>query len=85
MTDQPPQNREERRRAKFGRHRADARAAHDPWPTSEPNPALADSAAAGRPGPDETESSGAGSGAAAEPGDRTPQDEDSTSGAKPKG
>ena len=47
MADNPPQNREQRRAAKFGRHRVDARDAPDAWPESAPNPALGDQPAAG--------------------------------------
>ena len=85
MTDQQPQNREERRRAKFGRHRVDARAAHDPWPTSEPNPALSDVPAAGRT-EDQAQAGPANVGATdAEPDEKTSSDEAETAQATPKG
>ena len=73
MADNPPQNREQRRAAKFGRHRVDARDAPDAWPASEPNPALGDNAASTGPGD------------ATEPDSRAPDDEGSDPESKSTG
>ena len=83
MADNPPQNREQRRAARFGRHRVDARDAPDAWPASEPNPALGDSAAAtsadqGQAGPTSTAT-----GNATEPDSGAPDDEASDPKSKP--
>jgi hypothetical protein len=67
----PSQNREQRRAAKFGRHRS---ADQGPWPESAPNPALGgtgstpipsgDEGAASQPTQDPTAVTGSGTGGA---------------------
>jgi hypothetical protein len=83
MADNPPQNREQRRAAKFGRHRVDARDAPDAWPASEPNPALGDGAASDTAAesqpPTSTETG------ATEPDSAAPADEASEPETKPTG
>ena len=79
--DEPKLNREERRRAKFGK----AGKVHQhnpvgPWPDSEANPALknvtGDQAAhTGRPDQDVTHQTGPGTGGATETAERTPEHE----------
>jgi hypothetical protein len=69
----PSQNREQRRAAKFGRHRS---VDQGRWPESTPNPALGgaipsptssgDEAAAGRPDQDQAADTGPGAGDATE-------------------
>jgi hypothetical protein len=81
MTEPEPQNRAQRRAARFGRHRPDP---HEPWPANEPNPALSD-AVAGRPDQDQTDLTGPGTGGATQPDGRTPHHEGSQPGTKPKG
>jgi hypothetical protein len=86
-----PMNREQRRRAKFGK--AGKVHQHDelgPWPESEANPALrnatGDQAAhTGAPDQDVTHQTGAGTGGATETNTRTPAHEGSKPGAKPQG
>jgi hypothetical protein len=85
MADDPPQNREQRRAAKYGRHRTDVHDAHDPWPTSEPNPALAESAVEVRPDEDSTNLTGPEAGGAEKPDGQKPHEADEASGTKPKG
>ena len=85
MADDPPQNREQRRAAKYGRHRTDVRDAHDPWPTSEPNPALADNPVAERPDEDSTNPTSPEAGGAEEPDGQAPREADEASGTKPRG
>jgi len=74
MADNPPQNREQRRAAKFGRHRVDARDAPDAWPASEPNPALGDQPAADSAHPGQADSISTATGDAAEPDSAAPDD-----------
>jgi hypothetical protein len=70
----PSLNREQRRAAKFGRHRS---VDEGPWPESAPNPALGGAiptapgaeAGAGQPDPDEAREPGPGP----DPGDATDQ------------
>ena len=81
MPDTPQENREQRRAAKFGRHRPDS---HEPWPTTQPNPAMRD-AVAGRPDQDQTDLTGPGTGGATESDGRTPHYEGAHPGTKPKG
>ena len=87
----PAPNREERRRAKFGK----AGKVHQhnpigPWPDSEANPALrnvaGDQAAhTGGPDQDVTHKTGPGTGGATESATRTPEVEGSHPGTKTKG
>ena len=81
MADNPPQNREQRRAAKFGRHRVDACDAPDAWPASEPNPALGDNAAADRADQDQAGPTSS----ATEPDAGAPDDEASEAKSKPTG
>jgi hypothetical protein len=81
MAESQPLNREQRRAARFGRHRPDP---HEPWPVNKPNPALGD-AVAGRPDQDQTDLTGPGTGGASEPDGRTPHHEGTHPGTKPKG
>jgi hypothetical protein len=86
-----PLNREERRRAKFGK----AGKVHQhnplgPWPEIEANPALKDAtgdqaAHAGGPDQDVTHKTGPGTGGATETAERTPAIEGAKPGTKPKG
>jgi hypothetical protein len=85
MADNPPQNREQRRAAKYGRHRTDVHDAHDPWPTSQPNPALGDAAVAGPADEDPTDLTGTDAGAAGKPDAQTPGDEGDEAKTTPKG
>ena len=74
MADNPPQNREQRRAAKFGRHRHDARDTPDAWPASEPNPALGDSAAADTAAESQPDPTSTATGDATEPDSGPPDD-----------
>ena len=85
MADNPPQNREQRRAAKYGRHRTDVQDAHDPWPTSEPNPALGDAAAARPADEDATDVPGPEAGAVDDPDAQKANEGDEASGTKTKG
>jgi hypothetical protein len=84
-------NREERRRAKFGK--AGNVSQHDPltpWPQSEANPALRNAAgdqAAHTGGPDQnvTHKTGPGTGGATENADGPPEHEGAHQGTRPKG
>lgn len=75
MADNPPQNREQRRAAKFGRHRHDARDTPDAWPASEPNPALGDSAAGDIADPGQAGPTATAIGDATEPDGAAPENE----------
>jgi hypothetical protein len=89
--DEPKPNREERRRAKFGK----AGKVHQhnpvgPWPESEANPALknvtGDQAAhTGRPDQDVTRETGPGTGGATEQKGQRPQHEGAHAGQSTKG
>jgi hypothetical protein len=87
----PPPNREERRRAKFGK--AGKVSQHEPvapWPQSEANPALRnatgdEAAHTGGPDQDVTHLTGPGTGGATETAERTPAHEGMHPGTKPKG
>ena len=81
MADNPPQNREQRRAAKFGRHRVDDRDTPDAWPASAPNPALGDNAAADTADPGQAGSTSTGS----EPDSGAPDDEAGEPATKPTG
>jgi hypothetical protein len=85
MADDPPQNREQRRAARYGRHRTDVRDAHDPWPTSAPNPALAEGAVEEGPDDDPTARTGPEAAGAEEPDGQQPHEADEASETKPKG
>jgi hypothetical protein len=85
MADNPPQNREQRRAARFGRHRTDVRDAHDPWPSSEPNPALGENAAAGSADQDQAGPTATATADATEPDAPTADHKDTQPGSKPKG
>ena len=75
MADNPPQNREQRRAAKFGRHRHDARDTPDAWPASAPNPALGDTAAANTAAEVQAAPTSTGSSDATEPDSAAPDDD----------
>ena len=85
MADNPPQNREQRRAAKFGRHRVDARDAPDAWPASAPNPALGDNASADGPDKGQAGPSSTKTGDATEPDSGAPDNEASAPNSKPTG
>ena len=76
------QNREQRRREKFGATRSES---SGPWPASEPNPALGKDAVAGRPDQGQTDLTGPGTGGATQSDGRTPHIEGAHPGTKPKG
>jgi hypothetical protein len=76
-----PQNREQRRAARFGRHRPDP---HEPLPR-DADPALGGDAVAGRPDQDQTDLTGPGTGGATQSDGRTPHYEGTHPGTKPKG
>ena len=82
MADEQPMNREQRRAQKFGKHRPTA---DQPWPPSEPNPAVGSDAVAGRPDQDQTDLTGPGTGGATQSDGRTPHYEGVHPGTKPKG
>jgi hypothetical protein len=82
MAQQEPKNREQRRAEKFGKHRPDS---NQPWPDSEPNPALSNDAVAGRPDQDQTDLTGPGTGGATQSDGRQPHYEGVHPGTKPKG
>ena len=75
MADNPPQNREQRRAAKFGRHRVDARDAPDAWPESAPNPALGDQPASDPADQSQAASTSAATADETEPDTAAPDDE----------
>ena len=91
QADAAPMNREQRRRAKFGKagkvHQHDA---VGPWPESEANPALqnatGDQAAhTGRPDQDVKHAAGPGTGGATETANRAPEHEGVHQGSSTKG
>ena len=85
MADNPPQNREQRRAARFGRPRVDAHDVHDAWPASEPNPALGDNPAANSADLGQARPTSTGTGNAIEPDSGAPNDEGSDPQSKPTG
>ena len=88
--EQPQLNREQRRQAKFGRHRT---VTHDPWPSSTPNPAVGLSAdpdapaeaVAGESDQDQTAATGPGTGGATEQAGRAPRHQGTHAGNSTKG
>jgi hypothetical protein len=86
----PAPNREERRRAKFGRAGNIKAKTNEPWPESEANPAFGRAgeekeAHTGRPDQSVTKLAGPGTGGATETADRTPAHEGAHPGVTPKG
>ena len=86
----PAPNREERRRAKFGRAGNIKARTNEPWPDSEANPAFSRAgevkdAHTGRPDQSVTKLAGPGTGGATETAGRTPEHEGAHPGVTPKG
>ena len=84
-----PMNREERRRAQFGKHRH-AATPTTPWPQSETNPAFGrggddQEAYTGRPDQDVTKTTGPGTGGATEEPTQRPAHEGTHAGQSTKG